>query len=65
MVFAAVQPLGAFISCRLGFADTDVDRTLEEAIKSMYPEEKSDFTLRIKLSPKKNNLTLPIKEDVW
>ena len=51
---------------RIGFADNEVDRTLEDGIKSMYLSEKSQLTLRIKLSPKKNNLTcLSGLEDVW
>ena len=49
---------------RVGFADTDVDRTFDDAIKSMFLNERSSFTLRIKLNSKLNNLNLK-GDTVW
>ncbi len=49
---------------RIGHTETDIDRSIEDAVKSMYLTEKSSFTLRIRINSKKNNLGLA-NDEVW
>ena len=39
--------LGKF---RIGLGDTDIDRFIEQALRTMYPGEKSELSLRLKLN---------------
>jgi hypothetical protein len=50
--------------CRIGNTENDIDRSIDDAVKSMYLAEKSSFTLRIRINSKKNNLGLA-NDEVW
>ena len=52
------------MSLRIGYVDSDVDRSLDDAVRSMFLKEKSDFTLRIKVNTTKNNLKVA-SGDIW
>eukprot|EP00096_Caligus_rogercresseyi_P010782 TRINITY_DN4029_c0_g1_i2.p1 TRINITY_DN4029_c0_g1~~TRINITY_DN4029_c0_g1_i2.p1 ORF type:complete len:251 (+),score=72.99 TRINITY_DN4029_c0_g1_i2:103-855(+) len=52
------SPSSSFI---IGMGDNEVDRNVEDAVKSMYLGEKSDFSLRVKIENKEESE----KEAIW